>query len=322
MPRAFRLPRVALRSGIGPRTRLAQTCAVESWLNIAALLLGRSGKLGGMHDPDLRGGHVIAIALPTLRWATDRMMATLGPETLKRLKVNAGEHLAAILTAAFLHTPPSAIDTAGGADLWFDLSSSPRKSILGDGAVSAAFEIKSMPGPSRRLNSSIDYDRPRGIDTIGRSVTIRVQAASDVLREMGPVLRNAADQLLRKTSAESSRNIFVVIHLFDHLASECMQPILGPLLDPLPEIDGIDTIWVLWPLEHLTVWSSEQRAWTDLIFSAIDPESGIASDEMDPLQDAEDYFLTQVGHEGGSPYLFRLSAAEGAGTGEERTPPP
>jgi hypothetical protein len=152
-------------------------------------------------------------------------------------------------------------------------------------------------------------------------LTIRVQAASDVLRDMGPVLRIAGGQLLRKTNAGTSRNIFVVIHPFDHFASECMQPILGPLLDPLPDIEGVDTVWVLWPLEHLTLWSKEQRAWTDLLFTAIDSDAQTASDEMDPLQYAEDYFLTQVGHVGGSPYLFKLSVDEGTGGDEELTPP-
>lgn len=69
-------------------------------------------------------------------------------------------------------------------------------------------------------------------------------------------------------------------------------------------------MWVLWPLEHLTVWSNEQRGWTDLLFNVGDPEAETAPDEMDPLQDAENYFLTRVGHTGGSPYLFHLSAAK------------
>ena len=178
-----------------------------------------------MPDADFEGRIRNRHSTPTLQWATDQMVEALGPETLKKLKVRAGEHLAAMLTAAFLHTPPMAIDTAGGADLRFDLSSSPRHglkpaSILTEGAVSAAFEIKSMPGPSREFNSIIDRDLARGNDTIGRSLKIRVQAASDVLRDMGPVLRSARDQLLRKTNDETSRNIFVVIHLFDYLASE------------------------------------------------------------------------------------------------------
>jgi hypothetical protein len=47
------------------------------------------------------------------------MVETLGPETLRNLKVRAGEHLAALLTTAFLFTPPMRVDTDGGADLCF-----------------------------------------------------------------------------------------------------------------------------------------------------------------------------------------------------------
>jgi hypothetical protein len=285
-----------------------------------------------MPDGDL-SGRVILIAPQTLRWATDQMVETLGPETLKKLKVRAGEHLAALLTATFLLTSPTSIDAEGGADLWFDLSRRPSdgmepEPILPDGTALAAFEIKSMPGPFREFDGGIDRDQARGVDTIGRSLTTRVQAANDVLRETGPVLRRARDQLHRKTNAETSRNIFLVIHLFDYFIAECMQPVLGPLLDPLPAIEGVDTVWVLWPLEHLTVWSNEQRAWTDLVFNVGhpeffnvgdpdlvfnvgDPEAETAPDEMDALQDAEDYFLARVGHAGGSPYLFRLSADGG-----------
>jgi hypothetical protein len=244
------------------------------------------------------------------------MVETLGPETLKKLKVGAGEHLAAVLTATFLLALPTDIDTDGGADLWFDLSRRlgngiKPPSILPDGAASAAFEIKSMPGPSREFDSGIDRDRARGIDTIGRSLKVPVRAANDVLRETVPVLRRAGDQLHRKTSAETSRNIFLVMHLFDHFVAECMQPVLGSLLDPLPDIEGVDTVWVLWPLEHLTVWSNEQRAWTDLLFNVGDPDAETAPDEMDALQDAEGHFLACVGHTRGSPYRFRLSADGG-----------
>ena len=78
-----------------------------------------------MPDWDLSGGRVIAIAPQTLRWATDQMVETLEPETLKKLKVRAGEHLAALLTTTFLLTPPTSIDTKGETDLRFDLSRSP-----------------------------------------------------------------------------------------------------------------------------------------------------------------------------------------------------
>jgi hypothetical protein len=192
-----------------------------------------------MPDGDLSGGLVIAIAPQTLRWATDQMVETLGAETLKKLKVRAGEHLAAMLTTTFLLTPPTGIDAEGGADLWFDLS---RRSgdwkkpvpILPDGTASAAFEIKSMPGPYREYDSSIDRDQARGVDATGRSLKTRVKAANDVLREAGPVLLRARDQLHRKTSAKTSRNIFLVMHLFDHSSPSACSPSSGRYLIHCP----------------------------------------------------------------------------------------
>jgi hypothetical protein len=190
----------------------------------------------------------------------------LDPRTLKKLKISAGEHLAALLATTFLLTPPTGIDTQGGPDLWFDLSREPgggmkRASILPDGTASAAFEIKSMPGPFRKWDSGINRDKARGIDAKGRSLETPVQAANDVLREAGPVLRRARDPLQGKTDVETSRNIFLVIHLFDYFVAESMRPVLGPLLDPLPDIEGIDTVWVLWPLEHLTLTFHGGMAW-------------------------------------------------------------
>jgi hypothetical protein len=42
----------------------------------------------------------------TLRWAVDELVDKLAPEQLRKLNIRAGEHLAAILTTAFLGTAP------------------------------------------------------------------------------------------------------------------------------------------------------------------------------------------------------------------------
>lgn len=271
--------------------------------------------------PDLRGGCVVALTPSTLQWATEQMVNALGRDALRKLKVRSGEHLAAILTTAFLNSAPIAIDAAGGPDLSFELSYnlkiSPKiRSMLGHGAHSVAFEVNSMPGPSRKFNSEIERDMAQGNHANDHSLEIRTETASEALSKLGPVLRTAAEQLCRKTRAETSRNIFIVIHLFDHFVTECTGPILGPALDPLPDIEGVDTVWVLWPFEHLTVWSSEQRSWIDLIFGTpvraadrrmVAPTGKPESDEFGPIQYAEDYFLTRIGHYKGSPYLFRIS---------------
>ena len=175
-----------------------------------------------------------------------------------------------------------------------------------------------MPGEYRRFDGRIDQDRARGIDATGRTRDSLVRAANDVLREAGPLISSARKQLHRKNSADS-KNIFIVMHLFDHMIAEGFNAVIAPLLDPLSGVEDIDTVWVLWPFEHLTVWSSERSEWTELLFSGVLSRSTtVPPAELDDLereldgltilQGAEQYFLTRIGHTGGSPYLFGFSA--------------
>lgn len=259
----------------------------------------------------------------TMWWATEAMVEKLGPEHLRSLDVRAGEHLAALLTTAFLHTPPTRVDAAGDVDLWFDFAKLPdsdkSQSILPSHTTSAAFEVKSMPGRYRHFERKIDEDSARGIDPTGRSLDVQVQTAQDVLREAGPSLLKARNQLIGKTSAATSRNAFLVMHMFDHMITEAMSAVMAPLLDPLTGVEDLDTVWVLWPLEHLTVWSSERSEWTELLFSGVLSNSiTVPPPELDDLeaelgdlsvlQAAEQYFLTRIGYTGGSPYLYGFSA--------------
>jgi hypothetical protein len=48
------------------------------------------------------GGRLVGIWHRTLVWAVDAIVQALPPEKLSKLNVRAGEHLAAILTTAFL----------------------------------------------------------------------------------------------------------------------------------------------------------------------------------------------------------------------------
>jgi hypothetical protein len=243
------------------------------------------------------------------------MVEKLGPESLRELRVRAGEHLAALLTTTFLRTLPARVDTAGEADLWFDLSETRdnkiTRTILPSSATSAAFEVKSVPGEFRKFDNSIDRDKARGIEAAGRTLEVRVQAANDVLREAGTWLLRARNQLREKASTHTSRNVFLVMHMFDHMIAEGLEVLIAPLLDPLTGVEDLDTVWVLWPLEHLTMWSSERHQWIDLLFNAVATKEPVVSQpepgDLDVLQEAEQYFLTRIGYTSGSPYLFRLS---------------
>ncbi len=202
-----------------------------------------------MTSEDSTGRLSVVIWYRTLWWAVDALAEKLSPEELGGLNVRSGEHLAAILTAAFLHTAPAEVDTAGGVDLRFDLSDARHRKapILPAHALSAAFEVKSLPGKYREFDAGIDRDRARGVDTTGRGFGQTVRAANDVLHEAGPWVGRAWDQLRRKTSPGTSLNVFLVIHPFDYMTTECLtEPIIGMYLDPLEDVGDLDTVWVLW----------------------------------------------------------------------------
>jgi hypothetical protein len=266
---------------------------------------------------DSIGRYTIVIPDRRLWWAADEMTAKLAPERLRKLDVRAGEHLAAILTTAFLACAPVQVDTAGGVDLWFVLPGTHDRGeaeLLPARATNAAFEVKSMPGGFRKFDSGIDRDQDQGVDATGRSFDVLVRSVNDVLRATRLWVLRARNQLLRKTGADTSKNVFLVIHPFDYMIAECVKhPVIGPLLDSLDDIEDLDTVWVLWSPSHLTVWSNERREWINLLFNVATVEETGApqreSRQLDILQEAEQYFLARIGHTSGSPYLFGLSSA-------------
>ena len=228
-----------------------------------------------MTGEDSAGRLSVAIWYRTLWWAVDALAEKLSAQELSSLNVRSGEHLAAILTTAFLHTAPAEVDTTGGVDLWFDMSDARHRKapILPAGALSAAFEVKSLPGGFREFDAGLDRDRARGVDSIGRGFDRTVRAANDVLREADPWVRRAWDQLRRKTSPGTSLNVFLVIHPFDYMITECLtEPVIGMYLDPLEDVSDLDTVWVLWAPDHLTVWSYARHEWINLLFDNMNPD--------------------------------------------------
>jgi hypothetical protein len=262
------------------------------------------------------GGRFVGIWHRTLVWAVDAMVQALPPEKLSKLNVRAGEHLAAILTTAFLGVAPYDIDTAGGVDLSFraphgDRPLSPR--VFPAGVAEAAFEVKSLPGPHREWEQGLKRDEARGLDPTGSVRTMgTIKRANDVLLEARSSVRMAVDQLNKKTSAATSKNAFLLVHPFDHMAIECIEnDVIGPLLDPPEGVDDLATVWVLWVPDHLTMWSRGDHEWIDLFFRAATPEElrDHDPDRLAVLQEAEAYYLERVGRSDRSPYLFRLSSS-------------
>jgi hypothetical protein len=271
-----------------------------------------------MTDPGPIGSHVLATWHRTLAWAVDEIVRQLSPSQLSKLKVGSGEHLAAIITTAFLHVAPKEVDFSGGTDLLFQIPDGTRQKnsmepygVNGDGR--AAFEIKSLPGGFREFNA-----RAKPGDQHGAYIT----SVNDVLRQARPQIEDARAQLLRKTEEGTSRNIFLVVHLLEHPTVECLQEyIIAHHLDPLKDIQDIDTVWVLWVPGHLTLWSAHNNRWTNLIFDATNPGEDLDVEMLTVLQDVEAEYLARVGNSKGSPYVFGLTFGpnDSHDTGTERS---
>ncbi|MEU4607626.1 hypothetical protein AB0F43_31965 [Kribbella sp. NPDC023972] len=267
-----------------------------------------------MEEKSPVGSRFVAIAPPTLLWAVGELCRSLTAEQLASLKVSAGEHLAAILTTTFLACAPVSIDSDGGTDLTFDFSRRPADHShavdLGP-AASADFEIKSFPGGWRKYGALVDKALAAGRSTDDHQHVATFRHVNDVLREEGrSMIRRAKEQLDRKSKPGRSKNVFLIANLVDQPIIEFQSPILAYMLDPLDDIDGIDSVWVLWAPGHLVVWSAGSQTWTDLVYTADDPQDpSVDYDEnLDFLQQVEQRFLDETGCDGGSPYLFRLTA--------------
>lgn len=259
---------------------------------------------------DLSGGHVIAISHRTVRWAVDQLLG-LGTSTLAHLKIRSGEHLAAILLTAFIGSAPRSVDTGGEVDLLFELGAlDGRHELLGSLPL-ASFEVKSIAGPFREVDSRIDRMSDSGVDARGLGVSVKVERADEILIDARPLLRKAEARLSVKVGDAVSKHAFLIVHPFDRFALEAVtHPIVAPLLEPLPDVTRLDTVWVLWVPDHLTMWSRNKSVWTEMFFRAATKDEVIHGPhaELSVLQDAESEFLARVRPSYGSPYLFGLVA--------------
>ncbi|MFI7541385.1 hypothetical protein [Actinoplanes sp. NPDC049599] len=259
-------------------------------------------------DDSAVGTRFIAIQARSLNAAVDQLISLGGQ--LDGIKVNSGEHLAAILLTAFLGRPPSEIDNDGGVDFLFDLDhKSGLSDILGN-ATRAAFEVKSLKGGYRRAHAIMERDEQRGMNTVGRETSVVFQLARDIVLSAFPQLTAAGQQLNRKAPLGSSRNAFLIVHPFEYISVEqATRDVMAPHMPSMPAEVVLDSVWILWFPDHLTVWSRATSDWTELFFRAF-REDDFDSEIADPsvLQAASSRLLSRIRPGASDPYLFGFSA--------------
>jgi hypothetical protein len=260
-------------------------------------------------DPGTRG-----IGTPTsnLKAAVDLLVESVGVERLRKLKIRSGEHLAAIVTTCFLRTAPTNLDDDGGVDLVFDDFRASGWHLKAFSPKPPAFEVKSLDrsdGGYRKWDSRTDRIWDRGSDpSVVKHVAVFF-TANQVLDFAAGQIEKAESQIVRKTSDRYSRNVFVVVHFLDYSWVEVFSLFLAAHLKPLTLSKDIDSVWVLWVPDEITVWSSNLNDWLNFKFGSLDPNKGSA-DDVDNIQDAEQYFFERIGYSGGSPFVWDFKSSD------------
>ncbi|MFL6162357.1 MAG: hypothetical protein ACJ74U_09015 [Jatrophihabitantaceae bacterium] len=248
------------------------------------------------------GHRVLAIHPDALMHAVGEL-ASVGPQVAK-LKVSAGEHLAALLLTAVCG-PPIDMDTGGEVDLTFDRHAPGSRNWQFGSLDRAAVEVKSFAGNFRKTVSQMHP---------GGSFKLTIRTVPDILIDAEPQLDRAIEALQRKADDKTSKNIFMIFHPFDAMPIEVIEEIavIGHVLPRLSPGVDLDTLWVLWHPGILAMWSRDQQRWTDIMFDIDEnpPQRTRSPGELDPLQQAESTYLAAINYEGGSPWLFKFSSGD------------
>ena len=120
-----------------------------------------------------------------------------------------------------------------------------------------------------------------------------------------PTLVKAERSLIKKTSPNCSRNVFLITHQFDHFAVGIAQSqVVGHLMPEKMGYDSLDSICVYWPPEKLMMWSKLTEAWADII-STVDPEIPFADGKLSFIQNVELTYMFAAGSNE-SPYIYNI----------------
>jgi len=240
-----------------------------------------------MSDDGLVGELLHVVSAITFPHTVDEL-GSIRPEMLAALDTDSGEHIAAIVVAAFLGAMPSAVDVDGGVDLTFtDLPLNVATDVgCNDVVQSACFEIKSMRGDFRRFFNQRNTK-------IGDSHATTIKKIAHIVEEARREVRLAADALRAKTDETQSRNIVVVVHSFEHLAIEAIENLFisNFLDDPREDLADVASIWfVIYP-SHVVRWERSRQRWVNLgSVGALDGHPEGSDSFSDVLMSSEQQF--------------------------------
>jgi hypothetical protein len=230
----------------------------------------------------------------TVRWAI-RELVERRLDECANLKVNSGEHLAAILLTALLFRAPDQFDVDGGVDLIF-----PAVDDSGEETGESAFEVKSLDNGFRKF-AAIAERTPPGDPRRNRQMV--VVSADQLLTLSVDTLKRIDRSLRRKVSGDVSRNAFVIAHRLDYpVAEEHYSQLIAGHLSEIEELDRFDSVWLLFHPWALALWDRE-NGWQSMMVQWSDDDDESNSGWDSPLQAIESAFLTALGVDD-SPFLY------------------
>ena len=191
------------------------------------------------------------------------------------LKIESGEHLAAITLMAFGGDIVS-VDVDGG----FDFLLSDLGDRLFEGIRSAVVETKSAEGRWRKhwSDGGLEYEA-------------RVEDHLMVLTDQADAIQRAVDQIERKSYRKyvQSREAFILIHPLDRLTVPAISVNPKTIFEaalPIPrESLEIDGLWLFLYPNILTRWSQLRRCWTLYVIASkgedeVEPPGFISAEKI------------------------------------------
>lgn len=227
----------------------------------------------------------------------------LTAEQLAALKVRSGEHVGAIVATMLHFEAPIAVDEDGGPDLAFEPSDAWERP-----GVEVAYEIKSVAGDFREFDArSGDQGAPQKFSATFRTI-------GDIVGQQFDVVRAADERLAGKVSADSSRNVILVLHPFDGFPIEIADTLSGLLIGAGMSTSfaetGLDTVTlVVLPPGSIARWPRTLDRWESIVFAS-DPDNPEEDDES-AIMSAETEFMARFRPGVESPYNVWITSSKG-----------